>query len=112
MRMMSLAAACFAGTLLVSTSGFAQMDRNKPPGGAAGTTQGTTAAPPTATTMPTNPGRPARAPGGLSVAPLTEAECKGLGGKIAESSSTCSGGANCIRADQDGVLHQSCITKQ
>ena len=111
MRMTSLAAACFAGTLAVSASVFAQMDRNKPAGGAAGTTQGTTVAPPAATTTPTSPGRPARVPGGLTVAPLTEAECKGLGGKLAVSN-TCSTGADCIRADQDGVLHHSCITKQ
>lgn len=111
MRITILAAVFFAGTLAVSASGLAQVDRNKPAGGAAGTTQGTTVAPPTTTTIPTSPGRPARAPGGLTVAPLTEAECKGLGGKIAVSN-TCSGGANCIRADQDGVLHQSCITKQ
>lgn len=111
MRLNSLAAVCLAGTLAVSGSVFAQADRNKPAGAAGttpGTTQGTTVAPST-TTAPTGPGRPARAPGGLTALPLTDAECKGLGGKLAPSD-TCATGRDCIRADQDGVLHHSCIT--
>ena len=113
MRMASLAAACLAGALAlsVSVSVFAQSDRNKP-AGVPGTTQGTMAAPPAATARPADAGHPARVPKGQTTAvPLTKAECTGLGGKLAVST-TCSGGADCIRADQDGVLHRSCITKQ
>lgn len=108
MRLNSLAAVCLAGTLAVSGSVLAQADRNKP-AGAAGTTQGTTVAPSATTTAPTGPGRSPRAPGGLTALPLTDAECKGLGGKLAPSD-TCATGRDCIRADQDGVLHHSCIT--
>lgn len=117
MRMASLAAACLAGALAVSVSVsvFAQSDRNKPagvPGTTQGTPQGTMAAPPAATARPADAGHPARVPKGQTTAvPLTKAECTGLGGKLAVST-TCSGGADCIRADQDGVLHRSCITKQ
>jgi hypothetical protein len=110
MRMNRLAAVCLAGMVALSGTAFAQSDRNKP-AGAAGTTQGTTAAPSVKETGPTGPGRQARPPGGLTVAPLTTAECKGLGGKLAESN-RCATGQDCIRADQDGVLHHSCITKQ
>jgi hypothetical protein len=50
--------------------------------------------------------------GGTTVS-LTEAECTGLGEKITPAeTSVCAGGSNCVRADQNGVLHQSCITKK
>jgi hypothetical protein len=106
MRLMSLAALSIAATFAFSYSAFSQTERSKP----AGTPQGTiTTAPPAATAKPGDTGRPARVPGNVSAVPLTKAECTGLGGKLAESFS-CSTGVDCIRADQNGVLHHSCVT--
>jgi hypothetical protein len=113
MRVMTiLAAICFAVAFALSTSVSAQTERNRPAGTAGAPVQGGTMAPPATAAPPsTGPTRPVRAPGGVNVAPLSEAECKGLGGKLAVGPS-CSTGVDCVRADQDGVLHHSCITKQ
>src|SRR4051812_4828127 len=45
---------------------------------------------------------------------LTEAECTGLGGVVVNTiSKSCKAtGKACYRADQSGVIHQSCITQQ
>jgi hypothetical protein len=44
---------------------------------------------------------------------LTEAECKGLGGKVRNVVlAACPGtGKICRRADENGVIHSACITK-
>lgn len=44
--------------------------------------------------------------------PLTEAECKGLGGKVLSTDlDQCAGTAKvCYTTDKDGVIHNSCIT--
>lgn len=103
----------FAGIALtlvvaIATSGSALSQQNKPAGTAGAPAQGQAVA-------PTKPGKPGgvqsdKATGGLTVAPLTEAECRGLGGKPAVDAAGCASGSMCIRADQDGVLHRSCIT--
>lgn len=44
-------------------------------------------------------------------APLTEGECKGLGGVIADSTdASCASKRKCWVADKDGVLRSECIT--
>ncbi len=58
-----------------------------------------------------NPGAQttAPAPGGINKY-LTGKECEGLGGKVVKVQN-CKSGESCYRADQDGVIHGSCITK-
>lgn len=47
-----------------------------------------------------------------NLAPLTEGECTGLGGKNLDvGASQCASMRICRRADQDGVIHSVCITK-
>jgi hypothetical protein len=43
---------------------------------------------------------------------LTKEECVGLGGKTTDTtpSLNCASGQECIRADQDGVLHHACLS--
>ena len=57
-----------------------------------------------------------RPPERLQAAPLTEGECKGLGGKVfnmVQGSSKCADtGKACVTVDQDGVIHSTCITKE
>ena len=80
--------------------------------------QGKLVAAPTTTTTTTNiisqPNATGAAPRPLDRIglPLTEAQCTGLGGVVTSSvSKKCaSTGKICFRADQDGVIHSSCIT--
>ncbi len=46
-----------------------------------------------------------------AMAPLTETECQGLGGKV-RASATCSTGEKCVTVDRDGVIHGACISKK
>jgi hypothetical protein len=61
-------------------------------------------------------GASVRPTGRLQAAPLTEGECKGLGGKVfnmaAGSTKCCDTGKACVTVDQDGVIHSTCITKE
>jgi hypothetical protein len=54
-----------------------------------------------------------RPPIGSRAVPLTVQECHGLGGSISPAASlaACASGSDCVRADEYGVLHHSCITK-
>jgi hypothetical protein len=55
---------------------------------------------------------PAQSQAGGTLAPLTEAECTGLGGKNFDVvSATCPSMRMCRRADEDGVIHSVCISK-
>ena len=49
-----------------------------------------------------------------TVAPLTEGECVGLGGKIRVfyPDNTCATGKLCITTDKDGVIHSACINAE
>ena len=40
---------------------------------------------------------------------LTSGECTGLGGKVA-TSNLCNGGTSCVTVDQNGVVHEVCIS--
>jgi hypothetical protein len=45
------------------------------------------------------------------VVPLSEAECKGLGGKVLDTLNSCEGTLRaCYTTDAAGVIHKSCIT--
>ena len=110
MRTAALAIACLLALSWLPLHPAAWAQTAKPADG-----QGTTKAPqgsvaPSTTTM--KPGvsvPPDRAQRGTTMAPLTEAECHGLGGQTG-SVDRCPSGRVCIRADQDGVIHQACIT--
>ena len=60
----------------------------------------------------TPPMGPLRAPGGMFVAPLTEAECTGLGGKVIQAAAGSDCTKLCATTDQNGVIHRVCITAQ
>jgi hypothetical protein len=53
------------------------------------------------------------APRGLAAMPLTPAECEGMGGKVVlVEASVCPGTIRqCVTADNQGVIHRSCITE-
>jgi hypothetical protein len=102
MHTATLAIAC----LVLSWSAWAQSKPADTP--AAKMPQGTVTAPST-TTKPGTTKAPERADRATTAAPLTEAECHGLGGQTG-SVSRCASGRVCVRADQDGVIHQACIT--
>jgi hypothetical protein len=58
---------------------------------------------------PVNWGR-VRLSQGVVVAPLTESECTGLGGKVITAEvKDCSSGKGCVTAGSDGVIHGVCI---
>jgi hypothetical protein len=65
--------------------------------------------------MSVGPDRPAtsvqvvRAP--QNAAHFTEGQCVGLGGKVAETV-ICGSGKACVMADQNGVVHKRCLTKE
>jgi hypothetical protein len=112
MRVLSLLTGlCFAIAVAIATSGSALSEENKSSGTAVAPAQGQAVAP-TTSGKPAGPVGPGKVTGGTTVAPLTEAECIGLGGKPAVNVSQCASGSNCIRADEHGVLHSSCITKK
>ncbi|MFL6764092.1 MAG: hypothetical protein ACJ8FO_02730 [Sphingomicrobium sp.] len=49
---------------------------------------------------------------GAIATPLTEAECKGLGGSVVDvSTDSCRTAKGCITAGKDGVMHSACITE-
>jgi hypothetical protein len=49
-------------------------------------------------------------PPSTAVAPLTEAQCKGLGGKVIDSPEICrDSGSKCVTTDKDGVIHSVCL---
>jgi hypothetical protein len=111
---MKIVTLIFALALGSSISAFAQTEQRRAPGAADGPVQGGTMAPPATTRKPKGSGSPVRAPGGVKVAPLTAAQCTGLGGKIASSgqgSLTCdkAGQDTCYTVDKDGVIHHACI---
>ncbi len=73
-------------------------------------------APAAALAAPHHPVRPLRPPARFSATPLTQAECKGLGGRLldlADASHHCNaagGGQLCVTVDQNNTVHYACIT--
>ncbi|HZP19728.1 MAG TPA: hypothetical protein VFB16_05910 [Bauldia sp.] len=49
-------------------------------------------------------------PAGGTYAPLTAQECKTLGGSVI-SASVCNSGSSCQRVDQNGTVHEVCLSK-
>jgi len=109
-----LLAVCSAFAFAHITSASAQTERNNPAGAAGGPVQGGTMAPPAKTVNPTVL-KNRREPGGV---PLNKEECKGLGGTLVTTTVSsdptigCLSGESCVRADQNGVVHSSCITQK
>lgn len=103
--MRSLAVSIFAATLAVSATaaGAAQLrgaDLVFAPG--AGTyAPGGKSGP--ATSVPVTP------TGGV-LAPLTAQECKSLGGSVI-TASVCNSGSSCQRTDQNGTVHEVCLSQ-
>ena len=113
MRMMTLrAVACLAVAFSLPTSASAQIERTRPAGAAGGPVQGGTIAPPTKTTKPIGPARPFRGPVATTVKPLTQAECRSLGGKVLKSITACLSGEACQTVGEDKKIRAVCISKK
>lgn len=55
---------------------------------------------------------PGQATGGSSVAPLTEQECKDLGGEVGSTVGVCLSDSACKTKGEDGKIHLVCISKK
>ncbi len=93
--------------LLAVSSVSAQTERKKQntPGGIVAP-KGTVIAP----TRPAPKSKPTTAPRGSTMAPLTKAECEGLGGKVRDGFK-CDSGLACHTVDAIGVIRSACISK-
>jgi hypothetical protein len=97
---------CLIGLLAFTESAVAQSERKSVSPGAASVQPSGSMTPAQRSANP----RPPQSAGAKAIAPLTEAECKGLGGAVKDVLiSQCASGRDCARADQDGVIHTLCI---
>jgi hypothetical protein len=105
-------AALLLVALLAHEQAAAQSDRKK------AATPGNIVAPKGAVFAPSKAPRPSNntAPRPVSNAPLTAAECKGLGGKVESGGLSCigsgGGGQQCVTVDEHGVVRRKCLSKQ
>ena len=53
---------------------------------------------------------PAATPAGGTYAPLTASECRTLGGSVVNAS-FCNSGSSCQRTDQNGTVHEVCVSR-